>query len=286
MEEGIVLKKAGVIGAGVMGSGIVQVLLQSGWEVSLCDVSEAVADAGRGKIAAALQKLVDRGKLEEHSRDKMLSNLSVFGQISGLESCSIVIEATAEHIDTKMQLFRDLSEKVSKDCILASNTSSLSITQIASAVTYSERVIGMHFFNPAPVMSLVEVIKGACTSDVVAKQTIAVARDLGKTPIELSESAGFIVNRLLVPMINEAAGLFAENVADAKSIDTAMQLGCNHPMGPLALADMIGLDIIQNVMLTLQDEFGDDKYRVHPIIKKMVRAGHLGVKTKKGFYEY
>ena len=286
MEEGIVLKKAGVIGAGVMGSGIVQVLLQSGWEVSLCDVSEAVADAGRGKIAAALQKLVDRGKLEEHSRDKMLSNLSVFGQISGLESCSIVIEATAEHIDTKMQLFRDLSEKVPKDCILASNTSSLSITQIASAVTYSERVIGMHFFNPAPVMSLVEVIKGACTSDVVVKQTIAIARDLGKTPIELSESAGFIVNRLLVPMINEAAGLFAENVADAKSIDTAMQLGCNHPMGPLALADMIGLDIIQNVMLTLQDEFGDDKYRVHPIIKKMVRAGHLGVKTKKGFYEY
>lgn len=280
------MKKMGVIGAGTMGAGIAQVFLAAGWTVEMCDISTALAEKGLARIKAGLNKQVEKGKLDAGACEEMLARIGVSAGYEKLAGCELVVEAALEEMDVKKKLYEDVSKLVGAECILASNTSSLSITEIASAAQGSHRVIGMHFFNPAPVMKLIEVIEGAATAPEVKEKVVEISREIGKTPVLTVESPGFVVNRLLVPMINEAAGIFAEGVTSAEDIDTAMKLGCNHPIGPLALGDMVGLDIVLNVMQTLHREFGDDKYRAHPIIKKMVRAGHLGMKTKKGFYNY
>ncbi len=280
------MKKMGVIGAGTMGAGIAQVFLAAGWTVEMCDISTALAEKGLARIKAGLNKQVEKGKLDAGACEEMLARIGVSAGYEKLAGCELVVEAALEEMDVKKKLYEDVSKLVGAECILASNTSSLSITEIASAAQGSHRVIGMHFFNPAPVMKLIEVIEGAATAPEVKEKVVEISREIGKTPVLTVESPGFVVNRLLVPMINEAAGIFAEGVTSAEDIDTAMKLGCNHPIGPLALGDMVGLDIVLNVMQTLHREFGDDKYRAHPIIKKMVRAGHLGMKTKKGFYDY
>jgi 3-hydroxybutyryl-CoA dehydrogenase len=276
----------GIVGAGTMGSGIGQVFLGAGWKVKLCDVSKDVVSKGCEAIRARLEKLVSKGRLSHTDMDAQVSHLTACADYDALGDCLLVVEAASERMEIKKAVFEGLSGKVAADCILASNTSSLSITEIAAHADRSERVIGMHFFNPAPVMTLVEVIEGANTSVATTAAVIEIVQELGKTPVSVVESPGFLVNRLLVPMINDAAALLAEGVSDVTSIDTAMKLGCNHPIGPLALADMIGIDVILDVMTALHAEFGEDKYRVHPVIRKMVRAGHLGVKTERGFYDY
>jgi len=280
------MKTIGIIGAGTMGLGIAQVFLQAGWTVKMYDIFSDVVETGRQKIEKSLARLVEKGKCEQFDMDAMLQRLIVEKGLDAFSDCALVLEATPEEMGLKNALFKELSGIMGEDCIMASNTSSLSITQIAASAAKPERVVGLHFFNPAPVMELVEVVRGMRTSEETMQEVLAIVCEIQKKPVVVADSPGFIVNRALVPMINEAAAMFAEGVADAESIDLAMKLGCNHPIGPLALADMIGLDIIQHVMETLQAEFGEDKYRVHPVIRKMVRAGTLGRKTKVGFYTY
>lgn len=274
----------GIIGAGTMGSGIAQAFAQcEGFQVRLCDITEELAGRGKGRIEAQLMKRVQKGKMEAAAARTILDRIAT-GTKDICTDCDLIVEAAFESMDVKQQTFKELMAIARPDCIFASNTSSLSITQIGAKL--DRPLVGMHFFNPAPVMKLVEVIAGINTPRALVDRVKEIAVSLGKTPVEVNEAAGFVVNRILIPMINEAVGVYAEGVASAEDIDTAMKLGANHPIGPLALGDMIGLDVVLAIMEVLQAETGDPKYRPHPLLRKMVRGGLLGVKSGQGFFTY
>ena len=275
--------KIGVIGAGTMGSGIAQAFAQTeGYEVALCDINEEFAANGKKKIAKGFEKRIAKGKMTQEDADKILAKITT-GVKDICGDCDLVVEAAIENMEIKKQTFKELDAICKADCIFATNTSSLSITEIGAG---ARPVVGMHFFNPAPVMKLVEVIAGLNTPKEMVDKVIAISEEIGKTPVQVEEGAGFVVNRILIPMINEGIGILADGVADAEGIDTAMQLGANHPMGPLALGDLVGLDVCLAIMETLYREYGDPKYRPHPLLRKMVRANKLGRKTGVGFYDY
>ena len=277
--------KVGVIGAGTMGSGIAQAFAQTeGYEVYLCDINDEFAANGKNKIAKGFEKRIAKGKMDQASADAILAKITT-GTKEICTDCDLIVEAALEVMDIKKQTFKELQDICkNKDCIFATNTSSLSVTEIGAGI--DRPVIGMHFFNPAPVMKLIEVIRGENTTDEVNDKIIAISKEIGKTPVEVKEAPGFVVNRILIPMINEAVGIYADGVASVEGIDTAMKLGANHPMGPLALGDLIGLDICLAIMDVLYTETGDPKYRAHTLLRKMVRAGKLGMKTGIGFYDY
>ena len=279
--------KVAVIGAGTMGSGIAQTFAQaeSVEKVYLCDIKTEFAEGGFAKIKKGLDKQVAKGKKTQEEADKITAKIQT-GLNDICADADLVVEAALEVMDIKKNLFKELQDNIVKnpDCIFASNTSSLSITEIGSGL--SKPIIGMHFFNPAPVMKLVEVIQGANTPDDYVEKIKKISEDLGKTPVQVNEAAGFVVNRILIPLINEGIFVYSEGVSDIEGIDTAMKLGCNHPMGPLELGDYVGLDIVLAIMDVLYSETGDSKYRACPLLRKMVRGKKLGVKTGIGFYNY
>ena len=276
--------KVGVIGAGTMGSGIAQAFAQTeGYEVYLCDINDEFAANGKKKIAKGFEKRVARGKMDQAKADAILAKITT-GTKDICTDADLVVEAALEVMEVKQQTFKELQDIVPATCMFATNTSSLSITQIGAGL--DRPVIGMHFFNPAPVMKLIEVIAGLNTPDEMVEKIKAISVEIGKTPVQVEEAAGFVVNRILIPMINEAVGIYADGVASVEGIDTAMKLGANHPMGPLELGDFIGLDICLAIMDVLYKETGDSKYRACPLIRKMVRGGNLGAKSGKGFYVY
>ena len=277
------MKKIGVIGAGTMGQGIANAFASNGYEVTVCDIKIEWAQGGIDKIAKKLDKLVSREKMTAEAADAVKANLKA-GEYQDLADADLIVEAVLEKMEVKKDLFTQLDEICKEGCIFGTNTSSLSITEIAKGIKHD--VIGMHFFNPADRMKLVEVISGINTPAAVKDTILEVSKSLCKTPVEVNEGPGFVVNRILIPMINEAAFILQEGIASAEDIDTAMKLGANHPMGPLALGDLVGLDIVEAIMDVLYHETGDTKYRCCTLIRKMVRGGMLGQKSGKGFYDY
>lgn len=277
------MKNVGVIGAGTMGQGIANAFATAGYNVTVCDIKIEWAQNGINKIGAKLDKLVSREKMSAEKAEGIKANLTA-GEYKDLADCDLIVEAVLEKMAIKKDLFKTLDEICKEDCIFGTNTSSLSVTEIANGIKHN--VIGMHFFNPADRMKLVEVISGENTPVETKEAIIEYSKSLGKTPVEVAEGPGFVVNRILIPMINEACFIYQEGLASVEDIDTAMKLGANHPMGPLALGDLIGLDIVLDVMEVLYTETGDPKYRPCTLLKKMVRAGKLGQKTKQGFYSY
>lgn len=277
--------KIAVIGSGTMGAGIAQVLAK-GHDVILRDIDESALERAMKGIDKNLSRLVEKGRLEEAVKTETLSHIKVSSDIADIKDADLVIEAATENAVVKKKIFQELDEVCEEKTILASNTSSLSITEIGAATKRPEKVIGMHFFNPVPMMKLVEIIEGRKTEPEVTKIITELTKEIGKTPVHVNEGPGFVVNRILIPMINEAVGILADGIASAEDIDTAMQLGANHPMGPLALGDLIGLDVCLAIMEVLYTEFGDSKYRPHSLLRKMVRSGDLGRKTGKGFFDY
>jgi 3-hydroxybutyryl-CoA dehydrogenase len=285
-EQNSSMATVGVVGAGTMGSGIAEVFAQSGYDVVIVDTTDEFLDRGLKRITANLDKLVEKKQLTNANRDAILSRIEGSTEFDRLASCELVIEAVPENKELKAQIFRTLSETVDPETILASNTSSFSITELGQCATNPERVIGMHFFNPVPKLPLVEVVPGRLTSEDTIAFTVATAMQVGKQPVVVGDSPGFVVNRLMIPMINEAIFALNEGVASAEDIDAVMKLGASHPMGPLALADMIGLDTVLSIMEALHHEFGDDKYRPAPLLRQMVSGGQLGRKAGAGFYAY
>ncbi len=280
------LKTIGVIGAGTMGNGIAQTCAVCGYDVIMQDVSDAALQRGLSTIEKSLGRLVSKEKISQAECDAAMGRIQVTSDIHAMADRDLVIEAASENLEIKLSVFTQLNEICADRTILATNTSSLSLTRIAAASGRDDRVIGMHFFNPVPLMALVEVIRALQTSDQTYQAIEALAKDLGKTPVSVKDSPGFVVNRMLVPMINEAVFILYEGLAQAEDIDAAMKLGAAHPMGPLALADMIGLDVCLWVMHVLHQEFGDSKFRPCPLLKQMVDAGYLGRKSGRGFYTY
>lgn len=276
-------RKIGVVGAGTMGQGIANAFATAGNQVTVVDVKKEWAENGVAKICASKDKLVARGKIAADAAEAAKANLTA-GVYEDLADCDLIVEAVLEKMEVKKDLFTKLDGIVKEGAIFGTNTSSLSVTEIANGIKHN--VIGMHFFNPADRMKLVEVISGANTPVEVKDEVIAISKEIGKTPVEVNEGPGFVVNRILIPMVNEACFILQEGIASAEDIDTAMQLGANHPMGPLALGDLIGLDIVLAIMDVLYHETGDSKYRACTLLKKMVRAGKLGRKTGEGFYKY
>jgi len=280
------LKKVGVVGAGTMGNGIAHVFAQSGFEVVLCDMKESSLERATATITRNLDRLLKKEKITEEQKSATLAKLTTATRLSDCSDCQLVIEAVFESLEVKSGIFSELGKLLPAGSVLASNTSSLPITQLASATERADRFIGMHFMNPVPVMKLVELIRGLATSDETFTLISELCVKLGKTPVEVNDYPGFVANRILMPMINEAAYALMEGVAGATEIDEVMKLGMNHPMGPLTLADFIGLDVCLAIMETLHTGYGDSKYRPCPLLRKMVQAGYLGRKSGRGFHSY
>src|ERR1043166_8824323 len=279
-------ERIAVLGAGQMGNGIAHVFAQSGFDVTMIDISKDALDRGKGTIASNLDRQIKKGTLQPADKDAILGRVKTESSVDAIAGASLVIEAVTENRDLKFKIFADLDSKAAPGAILASNTSSISLTEIAARTKRPESVIGMHFMNPVPVMQLVEVIRGIATSDTTTSKVMDLAKTVGKTPVEAKDYPGLIANRILMPMINEAVYCLMEGVGTAEAIDTVMKLGMNHPLGPLALADLIGLDTCLAILEVLHDGLGDPKYRPCPLLRTYVAAGWLGRKAKKGFYTY
>ncbi|NLM06160.1 MAG: 3-hydroxybutyryl-CoA dehydrogenase [Tissierellia bacterium] len=280
--------KLGILGRGTMAQGIAQIFAQKGNDVVMWvrNIDDSAPRKSIASVEKGLGRLVEKEKISQADMDATLAKIKITTDMNEMKDADLVVEAISEDMDIKKETFKKLDEICKDGAILATNTSSLSITEIASATKRPEAVIGMHFFNPVPMMKLVEVIAGEMTCPDVVKKVIELSESVGKVPVEVKEAPGFVVNRILIPMINEACGILADGVASASDIDEAMKLGANHPMGPLALGDLVGLDVCLAIMEVLYNEYGDTKYRPHPLLRKLVRAGKLGRKTKIGFFDY
>ncbi len=281
------MKNIAVIGAGTMGNGIAHVFAQNGYQVNLIDISQAAIDKGIATITKNLDRMLSKERITEQDKQKTLANIQTFTSVKyGVQDVNLVVEAATENIDLKLKIFKELDAVCEANTILASNTSSISITKIAAVTSRPDKVIGMHFMNPVPIMKLVEIIRGYSTSDTVTQTIMELSKKLNKVPVEVNDYPGFIANRILMPMLNEAIYSLYEGVAGVYEIDTVMKLGMAHPMGPLQLADFIGLDVCLSILNVLYDGFGNSKYAPCPLLVNMVTAGKLGVKSSEGFYDY